>query len=248
MRPRIVFLPGLLCDAAVFATQVAALAPHAEVDVADFRDCDSIGAMAAKALAVFDGPVSLVGFSMGGRAALECVRLASERIERLVLMDTGATPARDGEAAGRLELVDLAHHRGMTALAARWLPPMVHADRESDPALVRPITAMVERMSPTIFARQIRALLGRPDARAVLDAIRCPTLVVVGRQDRWSPLAQNRKLAETIPGARLAVIEDCGHFSPVERPEAVARVLVEFFGFADASEGSSGRAVEGAAP
>lgn len=229
MRPRIVFLPGLLCDAEVFAVQVAALAPFADVAVADFTGCDTIEAMARVALARFDGPVSLVGFSMGGRAALEAVRVAPQRVERLVLMDTGATPARDGEAAGRMELVELAHRDGMRALAARWLPPMVHADREADPTLIGPITAMVERMTPAIFERQIRALLGRPDARPVLAAVRCPTLVVVGRQDRWSPLEQNRALAETVPGARLAVIEDAGHFSPVERPEAVAAALVEFF-------------------
>ncbi|MDK9697622.1 MAG: alpha/beta hydrolase [Siculibacillus sp.] len=234
MRPRIVFLPGLLCDAEVFAAQMAALAPVAEVAVADFTGCGSIEAMARLALARFDGPISLVGFSMGGRAALEAVRIAPQRVERLVLMDTGAGPARDGEAAGRMELVELARRDGMRALAARWLPPMVHADREADPTLIGPITAMVARMDAAIFERQIRALLGRPDARPGLAAIRCPTLVVVGRQDRWSPLEQNRELAETVPGARLAVIEDSGHFSPVERPEAVAEVLVEFFGAAAA--------------
>ncbi len=232
MRPRIVFLPGLLCDAEVFAGQTAALAPHAEVAVADFTDCDSIEAMAAKALAVFDGPVSLVGFSMGGRAALEALRIAPERVERLVLMDTGATPARRGEPAGRGELAYPPHREGTRARAAGWLPPMVHPDRETDPTLVEPITAMVERMTPAIFAGQIRALLGRPDARPVLATVRCPTLVVVGRQDRWSPLAQNRELAETIPGAHLAVIEDAGHFSPAERPQAVAAAIVDFFGFA----------------
>ncbi len=232
MRPKIVFLPGLLCDAQVFAGQVAALAPHAEVAVADVTGCDTIAAMAAAALTRFDGPVSLVGFSMGGRAALEAVRVAPERVERLVLIDTGATPARDGEAVGRMELVDLAHREGMRALARHWLPPMVHVDRETDPILIGPLTAMVERMTPAIFERQIRALLGRPDARPVLPGIRCPALVVVGRQDRWSPLEQNRELAETIPGGHLAVIEDSGHFTPAERPEAVARVLVEFFGHA----------------
>jgi pimeloyl-ACP methyl ester carboxylesterase len=235
MRRRVVFMPGLLCDGSVFAAAEAALAPFAETAVADFTGSTSIGAMAEVALACFDGPVSLVGFSMGGRAALDAVTRAPERVERLVLIDTGAAPARDGEAAGRMELVELARRDGMAALAARWLPPMLHPDRESDPDLVRPLAAMVERMTPESFAGQIRALLDRPDARPHLPKIACPTLVVVGRQDRWSPLEQNRALAEAIPGARLAVVEDAGHFAVCERPDVVARLIVDFFAAAPTS-------------
>ena len=231
-RQRIVLLPGLLCDAFVFAAQVAALSPHAELAVADFSADDSIEAMARRALAVFPGKVALVGHSMGGRVALEAVRVAPERIERLCLMNTGFGPVREAELPGRRALVELGHREGMRALAARWLPAMLHPMRENDPALLGPLTAMVERATPAQHERQIRALTGRPDAGPVLPAIRCPTLVLVGRQDRWATLAQHEAMAAAIPGARLEVIADSGHFTPVEQPAAVSAALLRWIGVA----------------
>jgi pimeloyl-ACP methyl ester carboxylesterase len=171
---------------------------------------------------------------MGGRAALQAIRLQPERVRRLCLMDTGATPARENESESRKPLVDLAFGEGMGALAARWLPPMLHVDRECDPALIDPLTAMVKRATPEQHARQIQALLSRPDARPVLQGIRCPVLVMVGRQDRWSTLAQHEDMAAAIPGAELTVIEDAGHFVSVERPDAVTRALMRWFGFEQA--------------
>ena len=172
----------------------------------------------------------VIGHSMGARAALEMVRLAPERIERLVLLDTGTHPRREGEEASRQVLVDLAYRSGMAALADRWLPPMVDEARTGDPALMEPLRAMVLRATPEQHERQIRALLGRPDARPLLPTITCPTLVMVGRQDRWSPLAQHEEIAALIPGAELVVIENSGHMSPVEQPEAVSQALLRWLG------------------
>lgn len=228
----VLFLPGLLCDASIFAAQRAALAGRAPAVVADFSRQDSITEMARAALALCTGPLALVGHSMGARVALEIVRLAPERVVRLCLMDTGAHPRREGEPAQRQVLVDLAFEKGMAALAERWLPRMVHEAHANDAALMGPLRAMVLRATPEQHARQIRALLDRPDARPLLAAISCPTLVMVGRQDRWSPLAQNAEIAAAIPGAALVVIEDSGHMAPVEQPEQVTRTLLGFLGLA----------------
>lgn len=224
-RRRIVFMPGLLCDASVFAHQAAALVSTADIAVADFSEATSIDEMAKIALSIFAGPVTLIGFSMGGRAALAACRLNPERINGLCLMDTGATPAGANEMERRMPLIELANTEGMTALAARWLPPMVHIDRETDPTLIGPLTAMVERATPAMHERQVRALVARPDARPVLKTITCPTLVMVGRQDRWSPLADHEAMTQEIPNSRLTIIDDAGHFVSVERPEAVTTAL-----------------------
>ncbi len=231
---QIIFLPGLLCDGSVWAAQVEALRTVADVALADFSTQNSITAMAETALALREGPLVVVGHSMGARVALEMVRLAPGRVERLALLDTGAHPRREGEEASRQVMLDLADTQGMAALADRWLPPMVHEARVGDAALMEPLRAMVLRSTPEQHRRQIRALLDRPDARPLLPTITCPTLVMVGRQDRWSPLAQHEEIAAAIPGAKLVVIEDSGHMSPVEQPGAVTDALVEWLGLAPA--------------
>ena len=230
-RPTIILLPGLLCDASTWAAQARALEPYADVAVADFSRLDSIEAMARSALALVDGPIVAIGHSMGARVALEMIRLAPERIARLALIDTGIHPRREGEEASRQVLVDLAFAEGMEALADRWLPPMVHAERVSDRTLMEPLKAMVMRATPEQHRRQIRALLDRPDARTHLPRIACPTLVMVGRQDRWSPLAQHEEIAALIPDAELVVIEESGHMSLVEQPEQVSQALLRWLGF-----------------
>lgn len=233
--PTVLFLPGLLCDASVFAAQRAALAGLADTVVADFSSEDSIADMAQAALSLCDGQLAVVGHSMGARVAMEICRIAPRRVECLCLMDTGVHPRRDGEAAQRQVLVDLAFEQGMAALADRWLPPMVHEARAGDRGLMAPLRAMVMRATPEQHARQIRALLDRPDARPLLATIRCPTLVMVGRQDRWSPLAQHVEIADAIAGAEFVVIEDSGHMTPVEQPDQVCTALLRWLGIAVAT-------------
>jgi pimeloyl-ACP methyl ester carboxylesterase len=151
------------------------------------------------------------------------VRLAPDRVARLALLDTGVHPRAADEEAKRQALVDLARSQGMAALAARWLPPMLHPDHS---ALIEPLTEMVKRSTPETFANQQRALLNRPDAREVLPGIHCPTLVLCGRQDAWSPPSQHEEIAASIPESKLVIVDDCGHMSPVEQPAAVTRALL----------------------
>ncbi len=93
---------------------------------------------------------------------------------------------------------------------------------------MEPLRQMVRRASHEQHARQINALLTRPDATGLLATIGVPTLVVVGRQDEWSPVAQHEQITDAIPGARLEVIEDSGHFVTVERPDLVTSLLREW--------------------
>jgi pimeloyl-ACP methyl ester carboxylesterase len=213
-------LPGLLCDETIWAAQSSALS---DVVIPDFRHVNSIEAMAQLVLDAAPPRFSVAGHSMGGRVALEVFRLAPHRVERLALLDTGIHPRAADEEAKRQALVDLARSQGMAALAARWLPPMLHPDHS---ALLEPLTEMVKRSTPETFANQQRALLNRPDARSVLPNIHCPTLVLCGKQDLWSPVPQHEEIAASIPQSKLAVVDDCGHMSPVEQPAVVTKWLL----------------------
>jgi pimeloyl-ACP methyl ester carboxylesterase len=241
-RSTILLLPGLLCDASVWRAQIDALRPYAHVLVADFSQHDSLEAMARSALAMTEGPIIAIGHSMGARVAMEMAHLAPERIEKLALIDTGVDSRREGEEAKRQVLVDLAYAEGMGALAERWLPPMLHVDRVEDQALLAPLKEMVMRATPEQHQRQIQALLNRPDLRPRLPDIACPTLIMVGRQDRWSPLAQHEEMAALIPRAELVVIEDSGHMTLLEQPEQVSHALLRWLGFKSECAGANGAA------
>ena len=232
-RAAVLMLPGLLCDHTIWQAQAAGLADIADVTIADFGELDDLSGMARAALdQVADDPsgrlLDVVGHSMGGRVAFELWRVAPERVRSLVVLDTGCHAVAPAEPASRQVLLGVAADQGMAALAEAWLPPMVHPDRRDDPTLMAPLTEMVMRATPELHARQIRALLGRPDATPLLAGITVPTLVIVGREDEWSPVPQHETIAAAIPDARLEVIDHSGHMVTVERPDAVTALLREW--------------------
>ena len=226
----LILLPGLMCDASVWAPQVAALSPQVHVLVPDYGLRNSLTAMAQQVLDEALAPrFALAGHSMGGRVALEVLRLAPQRVTHLALLDTGTHPRAPGEAgdkerAGRLALLALAQAQGMRTMGQQWLRGMVHPNVVDTP-LYEAMLAMLARSSPAQFAAQIEALLGRPDAAPLLPGIACPTLVLTGRQDAWSPPPQHEAMAQAIPGAVLSIVEDCGHMSTLEQTQAVNAAL-----------------------
>ncbi len=190
-----------------------------------YGDARSLVTMAERVLASAPDRISVAGHSMGARVALEMFRMASGRIERLALLDTAVHGVAPGEKEKRMALLEVGRRRGMEALVDQWLPPMVHPDRRSDAAFMSPLRRMSVRAGLSQFENQVAALLGRVDQRPLLAEIRCPTLVGVGRQDEWSPVAQHRELAAGIRDAELVIFENAGHMAPVEAPGQVSAAL-----------------------
>jgi pimeloyl-ACP methyl ester carboxylesterase len=87
---------------------------------------------------------------------------------------------------------------------------------------------MAEETGVEAYLRQQQAIMGRPDSRPGLAAIRCPTLMLVGEQDKGTPPELAREIAAGIPGARLVIVPDSGHLSTIEQPQAVTKALVEW--------------------
>ena len=222
----LLLLPGLLCDASVWDAQVKALREVCDVQAfPNFYGFDSIEGMARAVLSGAPQRFHVCGHSMGGRVAFEIYRLAPERVKSLIVLDTGTDAVQPGEAPKRAALVELGRRTGMGAVAAQWLPPMVHSRRHSDRAFMAALTEMVCRATPDDFAREQHALLTRPDVAALLPQIRCPTLVGCGADDAWSPLSLHEQIAAAIPGAHLVSIPDSGHMVSVEAPDALTAVL-----------------------
>ncbi|KRA47410.1 alpha/beta fold hydrolase [Devosia sp. Root635] len=219
----LVLIPGLASDAVVWRelADAAPLPSHA----ADLTRDASIAGMAQRLLAETEGRLVAIGHSMGGRVAMEMAHQAPQRLAGLVLANTGHQPRREGEQARRQRLIDLAH-ADIEQFADAWLPPMLDPARIGDAVLMAALRAMVRRAGAAVHERQIGALLGRPDAMAYIPAIACPILLIAAQQDGWSPIAQHREIAAAAPDAELAIIENAGHFAPLERPEEVTSAIM----------------------
>jgi len=221
MKPTLILLPGLVCDCAVWAPQVQALSPYAHCHVVDYGLLDSMGAMAQHVLDTAPAQTfALAGHSMGGRVALEVFRRAPQRVHHLALLDTGTHPLAEGDAgvkerAGRMALLQTAERQGMRAMAELWAKPMVHPSRHGTPVFAA-VLDMLERSSAEQYAAQINALLTRPDGAPVLPTITCPTLVLTGREDLWSPTEAHERMAAAIAHAELCIVEQCGHMATLE--------------------------------
>jgi pimeloyl-ACP methyl ester carboxylesterase len=222
-RQILALLPGALCDAALWRHQIAGLADIADVRVGDLTRDDSIGAMAARALASLPPRFALAGLSLGGYVALEIMRRAPDRVTRLALLDTSARPEPSAEVESGIpaSTAEPARAAGATPMTTLLVHPMRLGDRR----LATILAAMADRVGRKAFLRQQQAILRRQDSWPDLAAIRCPTLLLCGRQDRLAPPALQQEMADAIPGARNVVIEDCGHLSPLERPEMVTKAL-----------------------
>jgi pimeloyl-ACP methyl ester carboxylesterase len=126
--------------------------------------------------------------------------------------------------------MDLARSGPFDAIAALQFPAFVHPSRSGDKALQHYMSAMANDNDAEIFIRQQTAIMNRPDSRPTLASIECPTVVIVGDADAATPPALAHEIVTGVRGARLVVIERCGHMSAIERPDAVTAALIGAFG------------------
>ena len=228
--PHLLLLPGLVCDDAVWSHQSSHLSKVTTIKIPDYGLSDSLEKMALVALEKTPERFALAGHSMGARVAFEIMRRVPNRVAGLAILDSAYRPRAAGEAgererADRFTLLEVAQSQGMPAMARQWIPAIVHPARLADEPLISSIVETIARKTPEIFAAQINALLNRPDAAPVLSAVRCPTTILCGREDMWSPLSGHREMAAMVPQSKLVIIENCAHMAPMERPEEVTSVL-----------------------
>ena len=166
--------------------------------------------------------------SLSGYVAFEIIRRQPQRLARLVLMVTTAVADHPARKAGRLSDIATLREGGIEALIpellSRWLWP-AHA---LEPEPVNLMDDMARSVSARSQLNQQTAMLARLDSHDELDTVTVPTLVVCGRQDPVTPLADHVAIAARVAGSRLRVIEDCGHLATIEQPLAVNQVLAEW--------------------
>ncbi|MFZ4481203.1 MAG: alpha/beta fold hydrolase [Rhodoferax sp.] len=218
-------LPGLLDDERLWQHQATGLAPEHPLFTANLAEHDSIASLARAALARAPAErFALAGLSMGGYVALEIMRQAPQRVIALALLDTSARPDSQAAIELRKTLIELAR-TDFNAVIDSITPRIVHPSRLGDKSIVNLIGDMAHAVGAGAFERQQTAIMGRIDSRPFLQAIQCPTLVLCGREDLLTPLEVHQEMATGIAGARLVVIEQCGHMSALEQPQQVSAAM-----------------------
>jgi pimeloyl-ACP methyl ester carboxylesterase len=222
----LVLIPGLLCDAQLWRFQVEGLADIADIWIADHTRSNTMDEVARDVLA--DAPFAsfaLAGLSMGGYIALEIMRQAPHRVARIALLDTAATAELSQQTQRRMDFIAWAESGEFARVTETLLPLLVHPARLTERALTDSIRSMANNIGKDAFVRQQHAIMSRADSLGLLSSIDCPTLVLCGRQDALTPLARHEEMARGIKGARLEIIEDCGHLTTLERTAEVNSAL-----------------------
>ena len=227
----LLLVPGMLCSPRLFAAQAKALAADADIVVPDWRRAP---------LAVWDTwesaarwvveqmpaeKFALAGLSLGGMLAVEIMQFAAQRVTKLALIDTGMRGQNEAERAirrARIRLADEGHFELVLGLQmARFIP----AYRLPDKKLVDEVMTMCGEIGVEIYKRQEELAAIRVDRRPDLPKIKCPTIVVCGRDDAATPLFLSEEMAGAIKGSELIVVEQCGHLVTMEKPDETNAIL-----------------------
>jgi pimeloyl-ACP methyl ester carboxylesterase len=226
----VLFIPGTLCTRAVFESQIDMLSKlAAQVDVVEFSVEDSISKMAdtaIKKLSSLDG-AAVIGFSMGGMVAMEIARRAPELIRKLALLNTNSHADLPERQAARMQLLKEASSTGMaTVIGQYYLDRYLH---KANPHTRKLIVRMATELGTECFAAQIRALATRQDSSAILATIKCPTLILGSLQDQLCHPDEQIQMQQKIEGGKLVMLDQCGHFSTLEKPLAVNKALRDWY-------------------
>ncbi len=213
----IVFLSGLLSHTRLWRHQIEHVrAPSEVLSPAEETPEQMVQAVLDLAPAKF----ALVGHSMGGWLALEVMRTAPSRVEKLCLINTTARSDSKEKRERRLSLMQEVEGGGFEAVVDRIVPVLVY-----NASVQKEIKEMFLSVGAEAFLHQELAMLRRRETLSFLSQIQCPTLVIHATRDANFSLEEHQELTQKIQGAKLACIEDTGHMSPMESPQAVTSLL-----------------------
>ncbi len=224
----LVLLPGMMCDARLYAPQIAAFSGTRTVHCAPIGGHDSMAALADAVLAHAPPRFALAGLSMGGIVAMEIMATAPERVERLALLDTNPRAELPEMQARRAPQMARVAAGELREVMRDEMKPNYLADGPGRQAVLDLCMDMALDLGPDVFARQSLALRDRPDRQETLRGVRVPTLILCGREDRLCPVERHELMHVLIPDSKLEIVEGAGHLPVLENPAATNTALARW--------------------
>ena len=221
----LVLLPGMMCDARLFAPQIAALSATRAIHVAPLSHHDTTAALADAVLADAPPRFALAGLSMGGIVAMEIMARAPSRVARLALLDTNPLAETTAAQASRSPQIAAVRSGGLARVMRDEMKPNYLADGPSRPAILDLCMDMALTLGPDVFVRQSAALRDRPDRQETLRAVTVPTLILCGAKDRLCPPDRHALMHGLVAGSRLVIMPGAAHLPVLEQPDRTNAAL-----------------------
>lgn len=221
----LVLIPGMMCDARLFAPQITALSSRMPVMVSPAVHGETMAEFADAVLAGAPERFALAGLSMGGIVAMEVLRRAPDRVTRIALMDTNPLSETPQSAAAYEPMIIRARTGRLDEVMRGFIQPDYLAPGPQRLEILNQVFCMANDLGPELFERQARALQRRSDQQVVLRRCKVPALVLCGEHDGLTPVRRHEFMAGLIPYGKLQVISDAGHFPTLEQPDATTEAL-----------------------
>lgn len=224
-RQKLFLVPGLICDATVWSYQKDHLSDIADVSILNIRDsATDIKQVAKEFLNKAPALFALAGFSMGGFISLEILRQDPARITKLALLDTSTKADTEKKTAWREKMLSYCHSGSYSHVIDEMLPILVSNDH-IDTQIGASIRTMAHNVGPTVYENRQRICASRQDTTATLMHVGIPIRVIAGRQDAMANPHEQMEMANRLKNSRGSLVEDSGHTTPLEQPQAVTALM-----------------------
>lgn len=221
----LVFIPGMMCDARLYEHQIVSLSGRYPLHIASVYNKDCVREMAKEVLEHAPPHFVLIGLSMGGIVAMEILAQAADRVINVALLDTSPLSESGDIKKVREQQIKQVQTGRLKQLMLEQVIPMLHLEGKYGAKIADTFLSMALGLGKDVFERQSRALRSRPDQQETLKKITVPALILCGQNDWPCPLEQHQLMHELIDCSRLEIIEDAGHLTTLEQPEATTAAI-----------------------
>jgi pimeloyl-ACP methyl ester carboxylesterase len=219
MKTPLVLLPGLLSNKSLWRHQSYHLNDIAEIYIIPTSQ-NTPQKMIQSILKKAPSKFALAGHSMGGWLCLEIMKAFPDRVSKLCLLNTTARMDSKEKKIKRENMISKAQNGFFEEVVHALVDNFVFSS-----FVKKDVRKMFLEVGETAFINQQTSMLRREDSQLILPNISCPTLVVHAAKDIIFSIEEHKELVAEIKGAKLAIIEDSAHMSPLEMPQAITAFL-----------------------
>lgn len=215
----------MMCDSRLFQPQIIEFSKEYTVCVTPAICFDSIEKMSAEILKSLPSKFNLIGLSMGGILAMEIIKKASERVMKIVLMDTNYKSETSEIKSKRLPQINLVNEGRLEDVMKKQIEHNYLRKGIENKKIKDLCLSMANDLGGDIFINQSKALISRNNYKKTLMNIKVPSLIICGKYDRLCPIEVHEDMKNLIDNSTFEIIANSGHLPTLEQPLSTNKIL-----------------------